>query len=326
MSKIGKHEAVLEKIMSETNYDFFYFNKLKYQQEKEGKWNFAAPNLNPFSFLNTGKDRNRVKKAFNSTFTIIAVQDNPGTSVNTKDVDLDTSDLPCLWRGKDAKGEALKCTNKRMEHPHRKVNHRPEILSFCCYHATECFSDSHSPNDPSVKIGIPNKLAYCVECYTLKVKKRIPPLTLQSAPGVVPVVVMSSLALLQSKTTEQRQERDAALRDGNKKTAATGTSPTPKKKKKATTCQWKPNNNNEKLRLWMCTNPFHVDSAGKVYETCLWHMTACMRAHEPNTNSSVAIPNMFGLCAMHYLAEQGKPLVATPFPYPGLDSLAAVTV
>ena len=60
MSKMGKHEEALAKMMSETNNDFFYFNKLRVKMEAEGKIKVEVPNLNPFKDLEHGKGRNRL--------------------------------------------------------------------------------------------------------------------------------------------------------------------------------------------------------------------------------------------------------------------------
>ena len=319
MTKIGKHDEALEKMMAETNYDFFYFNKLKDKHEKEGKWTFTVPNLNPFGYLSVGKDRNRIKKAFNSNFKLIETDFSGLTAATTaQEPSTDIGNLPCLWRGKNKNGEGLKCKNKRMENPLRKVQGRPEIMSHCCYHATNCFGGNHKPEDGPVKINIPNQYALCVECYTLKFKKKLPPISMESAPGVAPVMIMST-TLMNSKPSNLNTQASEQL---TLKSSAPADSAPVKRKKKATSCQWKPKKGNEKLRLWMCTNAFFVDPAtGRTYETCGMHITTCIRAHEPNTNSIVTVPNIFGLCAMHHLAEHGKPPTPIPFPFPGSNIL-----
>ena len=319
MTKIGKHDEALEKMMAETNYDFFYFNKLKDKHEKEGKWTFTVPNLNPFGYLSVGKDRNRIKKAFNSNFKLIETDFSGLTAATTaQEPSTDIGNLPCFWRGKNKNGEGLKCKNKRMENPLRKVQGRPEIMSHCCYHATNCFGGNHKPEDGPVKINIPNQYALCVECYTLKFKKKLPPISMESAPGVAPVMIMST-TLMNSKPSNLNTQASEQL---TLKSSAPADPAPVKRKKKATSCQWKPKKGNEKLRLWMCTNVFFVDPAtGRTYETCGMHITTCIRAHEPNTNSIVTVPNFFGLCAMHHLAEHGKPPTPIPFPFPGSNIL-----
>ena len=59
MTKMGRHEEALAKMMAETNNDFFYFNKLRMKMEAEGKIKVEVPNLNPFKDLEQGKGRNR---------------------------------------------------------------------------------------------------------------------------------------------------------------------------------------------------------------------------------------------------------------------------
>jgi hypothetical protein len=68
MTKVGKHEQALEKMMKETTYDFFYFNKLKKAKTEKGQWKFEKPDLNPYAFMDAGKDANRIKKAFNKSY------------------------------------------------------------------------------------------------------------------------------------------------------------------------------------------------------------------------------------------------------------------
>lgn len=63
MSKMGRHEDALDTMMSETNYDFFYFNKLKMKMEAEGKFSFTPPDTSSlFATLDKGK-KNRLRKA-----------------------------------------------------------------------------------------------------------------------------------------------------------------------------------------------------------------------------------------------------------------------
>ena len=132
MTKIGRHEEALTKLMSETNQDFFYFNKLKLKAENEGKFHFEEPKLNPFSFMDKGKDQNRLKRAFNK---ILLVQENnimlPLTKSRDK-IDEKVKEFTCLWRMKNGKGEAMKCGNKRNVHPVNK-----EVLPYCSYHTSK---------------------------------------------------------------------------------------------------------------------------------------------------------------------------------------------
>lgn len=70
MAKIGRHEEALESMMAETNYDFFYFNKLKMKMEEEGKFKFEPPkDPNIFELLEKGPNRNRLRKAINQSYS-----------------------------------------------------------------------------------------------------------------------------------------------------------------------------------------------------------------------------------------------------------------
>ena len=71
MTKIGDHEKALDIMMAETNNDFFFFNKLKYQYEGEGKWEFEEPELNPFGVLEAQQRRNRIRRAFRAAYNLL---------------------------------------------------------------------------------------------------------------------------------------------------------------------------------------------------------------------------------------------------------------
>ena len=124
MTKMGRHEEALAKMMSETNNDFYYFNKLRTKLEAEGKVFIEAPNLDPFADMHKGKNRNRVKKAHGKRFDIMSADDAAALAAMTRpmeDVKRPRDDAPCIWRGKDKEGEYWYCTNLRMRHPTRKV-------------------------------------------------------------------------------------------------------------------------------------------------------------------------------------------------------------
>jgi hypothetical protein len=62
LTKMGRHknEEALQKMMKETNHDFFYFNKLRTKMEAEGQIEVRLPDLNPFKDLEHGKNKNRL--------------------------------------------------------------------------------------------------------------------------------------------------------------------------------------------------------------------------------------------------------------------------
>jgi hypothetical protein len=105
LSKMGKHEEALEKMMAETNNDFFYFNKLKQKMEADGKFKYKTINLNPFKDI--GNKKNRLRKAIRMNFDDVKSSDvlNLAASVlNANDKDAALKRLramrfaPCSWR------------------------------------------------------------------------------------------------------------------------------------------------------------------------------------------------------------------------------------
>lgn len=211
MSKIGKHDDALLTMLSETNYDYFYFNKLKYKMENEGKFKFELPRENNlFLMLEKGPNKNRLRKAINQAYSFMddkmtnelarlaSVSDG---SVNQKRY---TNDNPCMWRGKNKQGVNFRCDNVRMIKPIRKDEQNDnvqtgnnniaklkkgevECFPYCCYHVPFCVSEDHEP-DARIKIRIPNTEALCAECYMMKLRKRPPPFNMETCPGITAVI------------------------------------------------------------------------------------------------------------------------------------------
>lgn len=73
MAKMGRHDEALDIMMAETNYDFFYFNKLKFKMEAEGKFKYegAQDGNNIFKVLSQGPNRNRLRKAINMAYSAL---------------------------------------------------------------------------------------------------------------------------------------------------------------------------------------------------------------------------------------------------------------
>jgi hypothetical protein len=65
----NRSEEALRKLMSETNNDFHYFNRLRTKLESEGKFVPFKPAKNMFK--DAGGAKNRVKKAFRKNFSIL---------------------------------------------------------------------------------------------------------------------------------------------------------------------------------------------------------------------------------------------------------------
>jgi hypothetical protein len=154
MSKMGRHDEALDRMMSETNYDFFYFNKLKTKMIAEGKFVFDEnANINPFGGMEKGANRNRLKKAVNANHNSLdesMTQElarlatlGAGGANSMKKHD---RDLPCIWRGKNKNGEPLKCTNSRVvrvKQGGKKTAAGPEMeaMQWCSFHNPVCSGD-----------------------------------------------------------------------------------------------------------------------------------------------------------------------------------------
>mmetsp|Transcript_31513 Transcript_31513/g.71585 ORF Transcript_31513/g.71585 Transcript_31513/m.71585 type:complete len:187 (+) Transcript_31513:179-739(+) len=69
MAKMGRHEEALTRMMSDSNNDFFFFNKLKFKMEAEGKWKYGEKGQeDALVTLSRGSKRNRLKKAANALY------------------------------------------------------------------------------------------------------------------------------------------------------------------------------------------------------------------------------------------------------------------
>lgn len=336
MSKVGRHEDALQSMMAETNYDFFYFNKLKMKMELEGKFKFNMPdNTSLFSALDSGPNRNRLRKAINQVYNALGgkltdelqrlgqVSSAGRAASAAKDHD---GDEPCVWRGKNKAGDAMKCENHRFERPtfadplNPNKKKKKEFFQYCCYHVPFCISDLHEVGQ-SIKIKTPNDQALCAECYMLKNKKRPILLTSDGVPGVIPVTLINAKHL--SKMTEKDGENDSDDEKNKEKAKK-------KKGKNANAanpnqCPWQPTpeeaNAEPALRKFECCNDKYKDEATQfVYPYCLWHQRLCIRDHSNDENSVglITVPNAHGLCMMHFLAEFHDKPPNPPFPFPGM--------
>lgn len=315
LTKIGRHEEALDSMMAETNNDFFFFNKLKFKMENEGKWKFEFKSGSFASAGNRNVHRNRLRKAVNTVYgemdeemtNELARLSNAQASAGKR---YDRS-APCNWRGKNKEGEALKCENVRMERPPhpdappRKKNDPPDILACCCYHTPNCVGDAHAYKE-EVKIKVPNEAALCAECFMMNRGKRPPPFTATIVPGVVPSAMVKLSAPAKEKAAD----------DGS----VGGDSVSIKAKKNANRCTWMPSQDNARARGYECCNDKYVHPVTKEkLTTCAWHTLQCVRDHSSGSSAVVTVPNEFGLCAQHYLAEKGHPVVAHAFPLPGMQ-------
>lgn len=208
----------------------------------------------------------------------------------------------------------------RSDAPPKKKNEPPDILSCCCYHTPFCVCDVHELK-AEVKIKVPNDEAMCAECYMMKRGKKPPPFTATIVPGVVPSA-MAKLAKEPDSPKKSRAKKDDADDDtksvGGESVASAASRL--RKKKNANKCTWVPNPDNARARGYECCNEKFVHPANNLkLTTCAWHMTQCLRDHPDGISPVITIPNPYGLCAQHYLAELGQPCKAHPFPLPGMQ-------
>lgn len=310
MAKMGRHEEALESMMAETNYDFFYFNKLKYKMEQDGKYKFEIPKEK--ELFGEGGHKNRIRKAANMVANMnIATTEElakmAGTSGSDKSLPASSSDILCMWRGRTKKGEFLKCENRRFRRPFKNLNliEKPDYFPFCSYHVSICVSGNHFDAE-ECRIETPNIDALCLQCYMMKHKRAPPRLTFDICPGTVYVNLLTGTNASRVKPIMEEKEK-VDLPVGKKKAV----------KSRANLCSWAPHPNNEILRGYECCNELMIDPiTNHRLPFCPWHVAECVRPHPPNSNNTVSIPNQFGLCKMHFLAEHGSapPVIEAPFP------------
>lgn len=325
MSKMGRHDEALESMMAETNYDFFYFNKMKMKYEEEGKFKFEIPkDSSLFADMDRSGNRNRLKKAFHQVHSLLddkmTDELNRSSSVGASSEKNSKSygnDQPCIWRGKNRAGENLRCENQRKK---KGITEGEQIVSssgstrkniheyypFCSYHLPFCCSSSHKPGE-NIKIKTPNIEGYCSECFMIKLKKKPPNITSDICPGVVPIIISKSgkiKSLMEATVEETFAQTDSASK---------------KKKKKPDRCNWVPNPSNETLRIYECANELMIDpKSNQKLSFCPWHQLRCVAIHPSSSSDIIQIPNDKGLCTMHYIAEYGHPPPVTAPPFPGM--------
>lgn len=334
MSKVGRHDEALDQMMSETNYDFFYFNKLKFKMENEGKFKFEfkadRASLSKISQVNK---RNRLRKAVNTAYGALdedvmnelsRMSNVSGENGKGKVYDKNT---PCNWRGKSKNGENLRCSNVRMVKPLmdekglRRKNEPTDILPCCSYHTPHCvgIGDGVHTFTDQVKIKIPNMEALCSECYMGKFSKKPQPFMTNTVPGVVSVTTALAGANNANGEIISQQNTDVV-------STTTVTNTTKSRagniKRRPNECQWIATTaSHPKARGYDCTNDMFVDPVSKQQlPTCAWHITQCIRFHrDTSSNSSlITVPNALGLCTMHYQIEVGQAPPEVSLPYPGM--------
>jgi len=306
MTKTGKHEQALAIMMSDTNNDFFFFNKLMTKYREEGKWEYEDQELNPFGVMEAAQRRNRIRKAYRNTYQLTtndqatALQGTLDAMDNSKKINTSTT---CNWKGKSKQGEYLKCNNDRHAHPYiREKNPEtrkdgPKLLDTCAFHAELCLEE----HADEIAIRVPNSFAMCTECHITKhpEKPMQNQMTMMTCPGVCPANAKSALPT--------DEELDAKQNDESKLT-------------EASICNWLASKKELHIRGWQCGNTVIRNPANKALQpVCGWHVKNCLQMHTAGGSSSlVEIPNKHGLCVMHYTQEFGEPPLQPDFPYPGM--------
>jgi len=317
MTKTGHHEEALEKMLAETNNDFFFFNKLMTKMQEEGTFSFDKPELNPFEMLQKGAGRNRIKKAAVATFNVVddsamkmaSAQMNANIEMaGDKKIPPQDPNALCKWRGKSKDGDFLQCSNVRMMHPFRKVKittgaEEFEQLQNCTYHNKTCVNDERH-DGASVTITMPNKESLCAECFLVKTGSKPPVVLMETCVGVSPITI--NLAAPTATEDSTAKQADAEFLD-NKGRPLT----------EKTKCCWVPEPQNIAMRGWICDDVvFYNKQIKKHVRTCPLHLKFCIRPHVDNVGSLITKPNREGLCENHYLAEMGEPCPTTPWPFP----------
>lgn len=109
LSKLpSRQEEALQKLMSETNNDFHYFNRLRSMKIAEGT--YQPPKAAVNAFKDAGGGKNRVKKAIKKPFEDLDADVmrhlNAMNKLDKKKVVIEkvAADAPCTWRGKSKTG------------------------------------------------------------------------------------------------------------------------------------------------------------------------------------------------------------------------------
>ncbi len=321
MTKMGRHEEALTKMMAETNNDFFYFNKLRTKMEAEGKIKVELPNLNPNSEMERGQHRNRLKKAQRMQFAFIddsMMKQLSAFNKSAEDLGRPKKDAPCTWRGKSKEGVLLGCMNLRMRHPTNTYKENgeefPEILLYCAHHIVNCIAAAHAFTEP-VRIQHCNGFGLCTECFVERGKGKPPHVSKEAAAGVLPVAAMvskASLAFSGGGGGGRGEGEDGSV---HSKTAVAVV-------EEGSTCRWKPDDVLEKsLFGYRCTNKvIKNDNTGLFTPFCGYHVRACVCVHPHGSSDAIAVKNCLGLCSSHHIAKQGKPPKVLLLPYPGMDN------
>lgn len=277
------YDEALEQLLAASGNDFFFFNKLKFAMEAEGKWAFEPPKQGLFAGGDEAeRRRNRLRRAFRAPLPLpqdlaasaSASAGAGGASSSGAGAGGDeASALPkqCPWRGKNKAGDFLQCNNARLPHATATALDKstskmvPVQLPFCSYHMKECIGAQHDA--AAVPIRTPNALALCTECHaSAKPGVRMVPMTLDACPGV-------SAVSLQAPVFGAGAGAGAAGGVGVGVGGVAGAEEEEKVRTAESVCEWRPGKRELKLRGWVCTNRVLQHPETKVFlATCGMHV------------------------------------------------------
>lgn len=287
MTEIGKHEKALAVMRSETKNDFYYFNKLKFKMETEGKYKYVEP-------VNERMRKEHFKNIFVRAIDMEFIDFHALLQATAQQSA--GAGRGCSWRGHTSDGKTLRCSNPRVVHPRRTVMDAinacvKDVLPFCMYHSAECVGE----HDDRRKVVHPNELSLCTECYFACTSRRPRKVNFQTASGVH----------VYDESLQRKRTRPTILSEQ----AVPGP---------GSLCCWRPGPKERDRRGHKCTNAVLRDAHTKEFlATCGFHVRLCPRVHVRSRDCVIAAPNELGLCEAHYQHETGSAVPPVDWPFPG---------
>ena len=216
-------------------------------------------------------------------------------------------------------GQQMKCFNGRTFFKHRfkkdkRGNDEPEYVAFCSYHVPSCLGDHNPMAIP--KISIPNSDGLCNECFLHK-NKTLPP---KAEPNAVPGLRTVDEESL-SEVGESVDGSSVTNVPIKRETAEAVTEDVIEELSDESICNWRPDAQESltKMKGYICKNKVHRNPETRIlYPTCALHIKFCIKKHAPGTSSLVEIPNIYGYCNTHHMAEFACTPIPIPFPFPGM--------
>ena len=212
----------------------------------------------------------------------------------------------------------MRCFNSRSFFKFRfkqdkRGNDEPEFIAHCDFHAQSCLGEHDRMAIP--KVITPNSEGLCNECFLHK-NKRLPP---KAEANLVPGL----------RYVEEEGE-GGSLRgseDSSVKNMTVIKRHTPKEEEvveilsEDSYCNWRPTAEESltEMKGYMCKNKVYRNPETRVlYHTCSMHIKICVKKHAPGTSCVVDIPNIFGYCNTHHMAEFACAPLPISFPFPGM--------